>query len=107
MKSSPIYNKVHIPGRSSRNFGAGAEGFTQRILVGSSATNSNAFATFKVREIPVIGQKDWFTFNLYIDGVLAKGALFNNKTKAFHKLPLDIDALALIKQLSFIKGLEA
>ena len=80
---------------TSKSFGGE---FRQRIAVGSSAKYSNAFAAIEVREISIEGT-DWSTFVLYVDGAQIKRALFNNKTKAFHGVDLDVVLLTVIEEL--------
>src|SRR5210317_964972 len=75
MKSSPIYNKVSIAGRNNRDFGADADGFNQRILVGTSASNSHEFAEITVRRIELNDNKKEFIF--FLDGEVIKRGILN------------------------------
>ena len=73
MKSSPIYTKVNIEDRkTSPSFGAGKSGYTQTILVGTSAKYSNTFAEIQVT------QDSEGNVCLYLDGVLIKKALMTD-----------------------------
>ncbi len=97
-RSSRVYCTVNAANRAGQ-FGFGGE-FTQRIMVGSSATYSNAFATVSVDERQIDGLADWSVFRLTVDGVFIKRALFNNKTKQFVEIALDAVATDVIGGLS-------
>ncbi len=76
MKSSPIYNFVHVPDRATnKDFGAGNQGFTQTVRVGTSSRNSHTFANISVtRELFEDGRVQ---FKLFIDGELIKRGILD------------------------------
>ncbi len=70
MKSSPIYNIVHNPGRvSDCSFGV-KDYFSQDIRVGTSAKNSHSLADISVTRF--VTDSGAVQFNLFIDGELFK-----------------------------------
>lgn len=96
MRQYRVWSDVYADNYAkSKSFGGE---FQQRIAVGSSAAYSNAFATVEVRESS-LPDGDWSVFQLFIDGVMFKRAVFNNKTKAFYHIPLEAVATAAIAQL--------
>jgi hypothetical protein len=86
MRSSPIYNKVYIPGRAfDRSFGADADGFSQDIRVGTSASNSHTLADIEVRRFSNDdGTKE---FVLYLDGIPIKKGTLDGKEFELNELP--------------------
>ncbi len=82
MKSSPIYTYVSVSGRTNRDFGA-YDGFSQRVNVGTSATNSHAFVDIDVQR--KANDDGTVTFSLFVDGVMLKcGTLDGKEFKMTH-----------------------
>lgn len=77
MKSSPIYSRVSIEGRSDRDFGAGPLGFEQSIQVGTSRTNSHNLADIAVRRITLDDGRQ--AFYLYLDGKVVKCGILDGQ----------------------------
>ncbi len=81
MQASPIYNRVSIKGRTSRDFGADS-GFVQQILVGTSRTNSHELGTLSVQRLT---QGDGTVeFSLYLDNTLLRRGILDGKTFTLH-----------------------
>ncbi len=78
MKSSPIYNLISNPGRTSDCSFGSSEGFTQDIRVGTSRTNSHSLANISVNRF----QQDDGTvlFQLFLDGTMVKSGILDGKT---------------------------
>ena len=76
MKASPIYNHVAIVGRSSRDFGA-YDGYTQRILVGTSRVNSHELGTISVQRI--VQADGTVEFALYLDNTMLRRGILDGK----------------------------
>ena len=80
MKSSPIYTKVSIEDRkTSPSFGAGKSGYTQTILVGTSAKYSSTFAEIEVKQD---SHGDVF---LFVDGKLIKKAFMSENGREIER----------------------
>ena len=79
-RSHRVWNDVRADNyTTSKSFGGE---FRQSIKVGSSASYSNAFAEIEVREL-ALPAGYWSEFALYVNDLLVKRAVFNNKTKAY------------------------
>ena len=85
--SYPIWNTVEacIYG-SSKSWGA-RDKCNVNVNVGSSATYSNHFVEHTTTKKEI--EKDIFEFRFYVDGVVIKRAIFNNKDKSFKFLELE------------------
>ena len=77
MKSSPIYNRITNPGRKSDCSFGSSEGFSQSILVGTSAKNSHELGVVHVARLP--RDDGTVKFNMYVDGVLVKSGVLDGK----------------------------
>ncbi len=80
---------------TSKSFGGE---FRQSINVGSSSRHSNFFASVEVRELS-LPVDNWSLFALFVDGVTAKRAIFNNKSKAYQDIELDDVATDVIARI--------
>ena len=88
MKSSPIYSIINNPKRVS-DCSFGSNGFSQAVQVGTSSSNSHTLADISVQ---MHNGPEGTVFNLFIDGLLVKQGILNDK-----KLSMTVNRLKRLK----------